>query len=255
MIRDIAEIGDKLELKRLNLDHTTSNKSKVYVSQLLDIVGDDKAIIAMPIERSHIVPLSVGEKYALFFYTNKGLYQCNAIILDRYKHKNVYVLEIQFISEFEKNQRRQYFRLNCIIDILYHVITTEEIQLENKYEHANYTDEAEKDQDYENLEALKKVWYDGTITDLSGGGAKFVSNRLHEAGENLILSLPLNLRENDNKHHIPARIIASTKMQNRSGFFEHRVQFTQISKDDREAIIKFIFAEERRQRKREKGLE
>lgn len=253
MIRDIAAIGDKLELKPLNLDNTTSSRSKVYVSQLLDLIDNDKAIIAMPIEKGHIVPLSVGEKHTVSFYTSKGLYQCNAIILNRYKIKHIYVLEVQFISEIVKNQRRQYFRLDCLVDVLYHVITEAELKVEKKISNTTYIDEEEKNRDYDNLEALRKIWYEGTITDLSGGGAKFVSNRLHESGENVIISISLSMKAENKK--IPAKIIASIKMLNRAGFYEHRVQFTDIMKEDREAVIKFIFAEERRQRKREKGLD
>ena len=51
---------------------------------------------------------------------------------------------------------------------------------------------------------------------------------------------------------IQALILSSNKMINRQGFYEHRVQFRDIPKEEREAIIKFIFEEERRQRKREK---
>jgi c-di-GMP-binding flagellar brake protein YcgR len=253
MIKDIVAIGDKLELRRLSSENATSGRGKVYVSQLLDLIDNDKAIIAMPIEKSHIVPLSVGEKYTISFYTGKGLYQCNAIIFNRYKIKQIYVLEVQFISGIEKNQRRQYFRLSCIVDTLYHVITREEIVLEKKYNNTAYIDDTEKNKDYENLEELKKVWYEGTITDLSGGGAKFVSNRAHEPGENIILSISLGINAENKK--VPSKIVASAKMLNRAGFYEHRVQFTDINREDREAVIKFIFAEERRQRKREKGLD
>lgn len=253
MVRDIATIGDRLELKRLNFDNTTSGRGKVYVSQLLDFINNDMAIIATPIEKGHIVPLSAGEKYTVSFFNSKGPYQCNAIILDRYKIKHIYVLKVQFISEIEKNQRRQYFRLSCIVDMLYHVISKEEIILENKISNTTYIDDIEKDKDFENLEVLKKMWYAGTITDLSGGGARFVSNRIHELGENVILSVNFNIKAENKK--ISSKIIDSTKMLNRAGFYEHRVQFTDIKREDREAIIKFIFAEDRRQRKREKGLD
>jgi len=67
------------------------------------------------------------------------------------------------------------------------------------------------------------------------------------------LSITLNTNAENKK--IPSKIIISAKMLNRVGFYEHRVQFTDINREDREAVIKFIFAEERRQRKREKGLD
>jgi c-di-GMP-binding flagellar brake protein YcgR len=47
-------------------------------------------------------------------------------------------------------------------------------------------------------------------------------------------------------------IISAEKMVNRVGFYEYRVQFKEVLKEDRESIIKYIFEEEIKQRAKDK---
>lgn len=250
MIKGVVSIGDKLEITKINSN--LNEYSSTYVSQLLDFIDDNKACISMPIKKGQIIPLPVSEKYFLYCYTNKGLFQCKVEITDRYKIKNIYVLIVEFLSELEKVQRRQYYRIDCLIDTIYHVVTENENQLVYKIVSNSYTKAEEKQADLEKLEEIRKIWYEGTITDISGGGARFISSHNHEQGETINILLDLNL---DKKLNITCTIISSINMQNIKDCYENRVKFSEISKDDRETIIKFIFAEERRQRKREKGLE
>lgn len=251
MIKDVVSIGDKLELIEQNRNNESNN---MYVSQLLDFIEENKACISMPIKKGHIIPLSVGETYIIYCYTNKGLYQCSATIKERFKIKNMFVLIIEFQSVLEKIQRRQYYRIDCILDVKYHLVSEEEEQLINKIVKNKYIDSEEKQADIDKLDEFKQVWHEGTITDLSGGGARFNSGNPHVKDENIKLSLVLDSDMNGKQLLIPCKVISSTKLTNRNGFFEHRVKFTDIPKDDRETIIKFIFAEERRQRKRERGI-
>ncbi|MDF2472629.1 MAG: hypothetical protein K0R21_411 [Anaerocolumna sp.] len=255
MIKDVVSIGDKLEIISINSKHSDLMSNHVYISQMLDFIDNNKAVISMPIKKGHIIPLPIGEKYILYFYTDKGLFQCNVIVSDRYKLKNIYVLVVEFLSDLEKIQRRQYYRIDCLMDTIYHVITEKEQKLTYKIIKNEYENNEDKQTDIETLEEYKKIWYEGTITDLSGGGARFYSSNLHQPGETILLSLDLGTNSKGKKLMIPSSIISSIKMTNRQGYFEHRIMFTNISRDDREMVIKFIFAEERRQRKREKGLD
>lgn len=250
LIKGVVSIGDKLEITNLNT--RLNERSSSYVSQLLDFIDNNKACISMPIKKGQIIPLPIGEKYYLYCYTNKGLFQCKVEITDRYKIKNIYVLVIEFLSELEKVQRRQYYRIDCLMDILYHIVSEKENQLLYKIVLNNYKNGEEKQTDLDKLDEYRKVWYEGTVTDISGGGARFISTHLHQQGETINLLLDLGLEK---KLNITCTIISSISMQNRTGSYENRVKYSDISKDDRETIIKFIFAEERRQRKREKGLD
>ena len=71
-----------------------------------------------------------GDFYEVCFYTSTGLYQAKLEITDRYKENNIFILVGAFCSDLEKCQRRQYYRLEKIIDIDYRNYTREEEILE-----------------------------------------------------------------------------------------------------------------------------
>ena len=253
MVSDVVSIGDKLELKLLNFSTKKVENERVYKSQVLDFINDDTASILMPIEGGRIIPLSVGDKYSLCFFTKKGLYQCKCVIMERGHINNIYVLTVQFISDLEKFQRRKYYRLEYLLEFNYYLVTDMEISILNKLRSNNFKDEEEKQDFIQTLEKLRKECLSGTILDISGGGARFVSEHSHEHGNRIRMSMEFNNSLGARNFDIQAIIISSDKMINRQGFYEHRVQFIDILKEEREAIIRFIFEEERRQRKKEKG--
>lgn len=252
MINEIASIGDKLELRKIFNILNPKNKEVIYTSQILDIATDGVLNIAMPIEKGRLIPLTVDDKYQMFVFSSKGLYQCNIIITNRYKDDKLHILTVQILSEFEKFQRRQFYRLDCILDISYHCITEPEMKLTEKILHNDFTSEEEKVKCNDSLEELKKVWYQGTLTDMSGGGAKFISDM--ELDKGLIVSMVLDLQIGSTTKQLQLQgvVVSSIKLLNRIGYYENRVKYEDILKEERETIIKFIFEEERKLRKREK---
>ena len=251
MISEIASIGDKLELKKTFRTMDSNNKEVTYTSQILDITADNVLNIAMPIEKGRLIPLSVDDKYQMFVYSNRGLYQCNILITNRYKEGNVHILTVQILSELEKFQRRQFYRLDCILDVPYRVISELETKIIEKALRDKFTTE-EKIKWNHKLEELQKEWYQGTVTDLSGGGARFISEIELEKGSNVSLALNLQIGTIMKQLNIQGVVISSVKLLDRIGYYEHRIKYVDILKEERETIIKFIFEEERRLRKREK---
>lgn len=238
MVSKILSIGDRIELVKIANRMDNERPQRHYVSQLLELLDNDQAKIAMPIESSRVIPLNVGDKYLLCFYTEKGLYQCYGEIIDRNQENNVYILIVTFTSQLEKFQRRQYYRLEYITEVEYKVISPEENSQDNQI--------TPSDQESE--------WYPAIITDISGGGARFNSIYLHEKNEKLIIKIALPTSKSNNVYELKSNVISSIPVANRSGFFENRVEFSEIELFEREAIIKFVFEEERKIRKREKGL-
>ena len=57
--------------------------TKAYQSQVLDILKEDRIVIAMPQEKAKLVLLSIGGEYDLYFYGDNVLYQCYARVTDR----------------------------------------------------------------------------------------------------------------------------------------------------------------------------
>lgn len=254
MVKDIVCLGDKIQLKKIKTNNLDGTRDNVYISQLLDFLEDDKAYIAMPIEKGHVIPLSIDEKYVLTFYSNKGLYSCNATIINRFKSDKIHVLVVLFTSELQKIQRREYYRLDCLLDMTYYMISNKEISLRDRIKNPIIKEE-EKAALIQELETIKNIDINGTVIDLSGGGARFVSNSPLNKNDNVMISMNLSFINISKKIIVNGIIINSTKMINRTGFYEHRVYFKDILKEDRETIIKFIFEEERKQRKKEKGLD
>jgi hypothetical protein len=184
MLRELVRIGDKIELKQLDQKGKPIESANTYVSQVVDYIDEDTISIASPIKFNKIVMLNKWSSYRLYFYTEKGLYQCNGYMLNVYRENNMTMIAVKLTSELMKVQRRQYFRLECIHDIKYRRITGEEKRLEEKLMFDNSITPQEQSGIEKKLEEIRNTWTDGCITDLSGGGCRFNSGEKLNSGEN-----------------------------------------------------------------------
>jgi len=232
--------GNKLEIQAVERVKYTDveEKKKVYQTTVYDILSEDRLEIYMPMEKSKLILLPVDAEYDLYFYTPAGLYQCFARVLDRYKTDNKFLLLMELTSNLRKFQRREYYRLSCALEMDARVLEKEEVAaVEQK---ATYL--------VPGLPLKRSI-----IVDISGGGIRFVGDYEY-APESLICCKYHLLIDGKNKeYNLVARIIAVRELEDK-GLFEHRAQYINIDTLDREEIIKFIFEEERKNRKREKGL-
>ncbi|HEX3075905.1 MAG TPA: flagellar brake protein [Lachnospiraceae bacterium] len=262
-LTDIVNVGDKLNVKIVS-DQNRTGKSKVYVSQVLDIKNSSEILISLPIEAGRIVPLMLDIRYNLCFYTKSGLFQCDCILTKRYQINNIYVGEAQITTSLEKFQRREYYRIDCLIDTKYTILADNNDNINSQLESTNEDIVAPQDNNKEvkNLSGkeptnLAKSYerliydmddcvYDAVITNLSGGGARFKSKEVHQNTEYVILKVILQFSGNEERYYIKSRIIAATQIENIPGYYEYRVVFEDISKFVREKIIKYIFDVDRR---------
>lgn len=252
MLREIVNIGDKIELKQLDQRGSLMKSSKTYVSQMVDFIEDDKISIATPIKNGMVIILEKEMSYRLYFYTIRGLFQCDCIMLQTYREgKNILAL-VKLVTKPEKIQRRQYYRLECVHEIEYRLITEEEVKLEEKLRLGKFPQPDERSQIRKRLAEINKVWYNAAITDLSGGGCRFNSEHLLKSGDKVRIRLDFIIKNELMKLDIIADIIASQKIIDRSGVYEHRAEFYNIMQKDRENLIKYIFEQERRLRRNDK---
>lgn len=254
MIKDFISIGDKINLITIWNKQRENKPRKLYVSQVLDFDGDYKVKIAMPIEKGKLIPLEVGTKYEVCFYTKKGLYSCKAIVIERYRDENLFVLMIQLLSDLKKYQRRQYYRLDCMIDFRFHLISEEEMIYRKQLKNNIFVSEEEKIDCITALEELEVDWIEGIIIDISGGGIRFNSELKTEKGNSILLEFVLSSEEECNFYELEAQVVFSEQIKNKNNLYETRTEFKEISNVEREEIIRFIFEEDRKHRKREKGI-
>lgn len=252
MLSEIVSIGDKIEIKQLDQSGVELKSSKTYVSQLVDFIDENRISIATPIKNGMIILLEKGTNYRLYFHSFKGLYQCNCTMLQTYREGKSILALVKVSSKVEKIQRRQYYRLECVHEIEYRLITDEEVKLEEKLLIGKFSQPDEKATIRKRLAELYRVWIQAAITDLSGGGCRFNSEEKLESGDRVRIRLDFIIKNELKKLDLVANIISSYKMIDRAGKYEHRAEFNNISKNDREDLIKYIFEQERRLRRNDK---
>lgn len=243
MISNLIAPGNKIEIKKIERN-VEKGKIKTYYSQIYDIIDKENIVkVAMPLIGTKVILLGMDVNYEIAIINGNGMYICQGTVVNRYKEKKLFVAEIKLYTGLEKLQRRQFFRLESNIDIEYIVLEEKEANalLAMSNEEESFTILEEK-------EVIK-----GITLDISGGGIRFTSDRIHKSGEYLRIDFSLLVQGKERRFLVFAEIISSEKIINRSGVYDHRVCYHKISNKDREDLVKFIFEEERRYRKNEKG--
>lgn len=253
MLQEILTVGDKIDLRQL--DHTGGqiHNVRTYVSQLVDLIDADVISIAAPMRNNKMIILEVGEWYNLCFYSSKGLYQCNCTLMNNRRENNLIVSVVRLSSDLEKVQRRQYYRLECIHEVDYRIISMEEELLDNKVKLDNFKNTEERSECRKKLMQMNSEWLRGSITDISGGGARFNSYQVHQPGERVRIKFDFLSSGELKKLVLGSEIIYADKLINQSGAYEYRVEFKDIGKRDREDLIKYIFEQERHRRRNNKS--
>lgn len=223
MKKNAIVIGDRIRMTQVSgsMGRTLSNNT--YTSQVLDFDEERTIKAAMPIFEGKIIPLEVGDGYELVFYTKAGLYQCTAQVLKRYTEENMHVMDLQFTTELVKYQRRQYYRLDCMMTFRYRMPE----------------------------ETEENCWKDGTITDLSGGGIRFRCREEIEKDSYLDVKIPLSFPEEIVPIQFQMKVIECRKTETDFRMFEIRGEFTGVSDMEREKVIQYIFEEQRRRMRKE----
>lgn len=240
MLSKFVATGDKIELQSVERgpEDQTENRQKVYYSTVHDVLSEDTMEIIMPMEHTKLILLPVDSEYDLVIYGATGLYQCFARIIDRYKSNNVYILVAELTSNLRKYQRREYYRFSCALEMCARNLEEEEIQaIEKKVPYVLQP----------GLPLKRSV-----IVDISGGGIRFLSEQRYEPDSLIYCSYHLFSDGVRKQYEVIGKVLAVKGLDNRPGTFEHRVQYYNLDVDTREKIIKFIFEEERKERKKER---
>lgn len=237
ILSKFIEPGNRIELQKVRrLRDEDDSKRKVYGSQLVDIISDDRIEISMPMEKTKLILLPVGGEYDLYFFTTNGLYQCYARVVDRYKNNNMFLVQLELTSNLRKHQRREYYRFSCALEMNSRPLEKEEVRAIEKDSELLQTDELVPE-----LPLQRSV-----IADISGGGLRFVAEYAYEVDSLILCKYSLWMDGSSKEYTLYGRVLEVKEIENRPGFYEHRVQYVHMDKDNREEIIKYIFNEERK---------
>lgn len=240
MISDFIKVGMRIDMVRENADITEPEESHVtYNSKVQDIFPNGDLEIDMPIQQNRLVLLHNGARYQMFFYSENGNYMAVGEIVNRYKTDNRYLLRVALRTQPEKNQRREYYRCDCMLNLRFHKVPEEDAKAENANELIEQYD----------LVDLVQSFGDGVAVDISGGGIRIISRTRLEPNSYIGLLFELPVLGDLKEFHVLGMIITSNPVKDTTTKFESRIQFVNISSTDREDIIRFIFEEERKARR------
>lgn len=238
MLSDIVKAGQIVEIEAVkdeSDEQSQGNSQKTYRTKVFDVLSEDQLEIMMPLEKGKVILLPVDGQFNLCFYTEKGLHQCYARILDRYKSNNVYIAVAELTSNLQKRQRREFYRLDCALEMMFRPLEKEEADAaENGFFKPRIVD-------YSSFQT-------GVAVDISGGGMRFTAQTRYDTGTLLCCICTLTMKNIEKRYYLVGRVIHSQELEKRPGVYENRIQYVNIDVDDREEIIKYIFEEERRQR-------
>ena len=193
----------------------------------------------MPMEKSKLILLPVDSEYDVYFYSGSVMYHCRARVADRYKNDKFYVLVLDLISNLRKQQRREYYRFSCALEMGSRALREEE-------------EEALSDIGGRDILLLPLPLKSSTIVDISGGGLRFVADFAYDVNSLILCSHNLLINNDYKEYNLIGKVLSVVELENRNGVFEHRIQFVNVGKAEREEIIKYIFDEERRSLRKQK---
>ena len=233
---EIVRPGDRVDIE--SADGREGSEKKYYITKVYDIKEDNLAEIMMPMEKTHLIVLSVGAQYELFFYAGKGIYACRAEVVDRRNDNGVAVAVLQPITALQRHQRREYYRYDCIIGMNARELSDQEAAI---YEEKG------------RMDLLAEPADKAVIVDISGGGVRFVSAAHYESGKLVHCRFILPVKGVNKAHDLVVRILSAVPVANSNVNKEYRGQYLKLEEGDREDIIRFIFEEERKVRAKQHG--
>jgi c-di-GMP-binding flagellar brake protein YcgR len=221
------KIGIKLELELVN--SLGERIGQPYVSQLIDVSDKNRILIAAPIHEARLMLITNGTKVRIIFlHHTQGLLSFEGIISKKEKRENLFLFGIDIQTEFEKIQRRKYFRLECILNAQYRTV-----------------DPLSQDTPTDSSEAPKPPDYKKAYTrNLSGNGAGVAIG--DELKKNTLMEIEITISK-DVVIKMEGKVIRCTELPNqRERKFECGLYFTKISQRDQDILIKFIFDQQRK---------
>ena len=212
---------------RLELEVYTDKENKIdinFVSMFEQMLDEQYVLISAPLHEGSLYPIRVGWAIDVYFFHDEKLYMFESRVIDRPIKSNMSFLKLEMTSSTKHIQRRDYFRFKCTLPIEYRKVDYSCLQVQ-------------KDENPFNKSLTK---------NLSGGGVCIFLNEsidIHQLVE-------CRIKLEDNKViSFLGRIIRIRKLEQAGKYqYETGVAFEIIENNDKEAIIKYIFKQERKLR-------
>ncbi|WP_432400529.1 flagellar brake protein [Wukongibacter sp. M2B1] len=215
-ISKLLKLGENIEIEIDNGESFLKMKSTI-----ISVINDNRISIAMPIYKGKIYPIATEEKIDIVFNKmNKGKFYFTGEVVSRMEKDNIKILLVKKISDIKHFQRRDFFRLNIVLNMDLEVI--------------------ENGSPIKTISAISK--------DISGGGIRVITKE--KLSKHTVVKCIIKL---DNDVVEPfGKVIRCAPQADSIIKYDVGICFTTIDESIRSKIISFIFKNQRKLRK--KGL-
>lgn len=209
-ITTLLNIGDNIEIEIDKGNSFLNMKSNV-----VKVISDTVIAVSAPIHNGKIYPVAIGSNINIVFNKeSKGRFYFMGEVTDRQKRDNITLLIVQKNSDIRHFQRRDFYRLNILLNIDIHII--------------------------ENGALVKTI--PAISKDISGGGIRIITKEKLEKHTSVKCSIVL-----DGELIEPiGKIIRCNPVPESIIKYDVGISFAAIDKKTRSKIISFVFKNQRK---------
>lgn len=208
--------GPKL-WQSIKLIKTKSDGSQEdYVSKIVGVEKDEHYIVDNPSKKTQLVMFVNGSKLTMaYLLENKDMHMFDVEVVGKMRDGKIPLLKLKKISDINKIQRRNYYRLDTIIDL---TLRKETDIIEEKT----------------------------TTVNISGGGMRILSKQEFQIGDKVVVDFNMNESEN----RLKAKVVKLEYVD--YSRTDVCIEFIELMEKKRNEIIRFIFEKQREEL--QKGL-
>ena len=211
MFIDQLKSGSRIQIQRPGDRENEGFMCKVEVT----VPETQTVLVHAPMQHGHLIKLPVGGQFNLRLLTENAAYRFGAELAEYTDIDGFDVIMFKLTTGGDKVQRRSAFRFNTSLKVEYSVISQSGQQSERE---------------------------SGLIIDLSAGGAKIFTHRVLRIGDLLNIGLQLG----DDLVVAFGDVRTKTDLPSKSRYpFQYGIRFTMMPQADQEAIIRFMYKEQR----------
>lgn len=246
-------IGDKVDIIRQAYVSKETGEAYSLNSKVVDIIDEVTFKLTMPMNKTVTIPLEIGEETYMYFYTAYGILAARTVVSERFFEGSLALIVVKLVTELEKSQRRQFYRLQCSIKAGFHILTEEEKNGLGEFIGDSKAVREERSNYIDSIATSTNLWNECIVIDLSGGGVKFLYERDIPKQELVILGVELKLGEDVKEFYLLVKVVSSFRKLSDSALtkYEIRTKFVGLREIIRDTIVRFVFEEERRNRQKE----
>jgi len=213
-----------------------------YVSDVQDITPKGVIVVSAPMREGAEIPLKKKDTLKITYSRESGMFSFPAEVQSRRIDNAVSLVELRQSGLVTKKQRREYVRIDAVLDVtmkeLMHADKVKEMTMEEALKRIG-------NRKYSIMPVLSEPVMGVTI-DISGGGFRIKSPRLFEA--DTLLECSLSLQGGETVSGDAVVLNSSPTAEDERYPFQIIVEFVGIEEKARQQIIRYIF--ERQLKKR-----